>query len=129
MEAHDLGVALNRLSPLMITSAPPEADAQAAFTRLDTFNHGGLFIGRLVGQSPWERHLHGDELLHVLDGQVDITVLTEGEPVHATLRAGSVFIVPQGLWHRQLARAPVTLLTATPTPTDHSDAADPRTGG
>ena len=128
MEAHDLGAALNRLAPLTITSGATEADGQAAFARLDTFNHGGLFIGRFVGQSPWERHLHGDELLHVLEGEIDITILTEADPVRATLRAGSVFIVPQGLWHRQLARTPVTLLTATPTPTDHSDAADPRAG-
>jgi quercetin dioxygenase-like cupin family protein len=53
-------------------------------------------------------------------------VLTDGEPVRVTLRAGSVFVVPQGLWHRQVARAAVTLLTATPTPTDISTADDPR---
>lgn len=115
MEAHDLHAALSRL-------------AGTEFARLDTFNHGGLFLGSFSGQSPWERHLHGDELLHVLAGEVDITILTETEPVHLTLRTGSVFIVPQGLWHRQVARTAVTLLTATPTPTDHSDAADPRAG-
>ena len=118
MEAHDIRTALTRL----------DGDAPAAFSRLDSFNHGGLFLGRFSGRSPWERHLHGDELLHIIEGEVDITILTEGDPVNATLRAGSVFVVPQGLWHRQVARAPVTMLTATPTPTDHSDAADPRAG-
>ena len=124
MEAHDIRTALSRLSE----PGTSGTEARAAFARLDTFNHGGLFLGRFSGRTPWERHLHGDELLHILDGEVDITVLTEGDPVHATLRAGSVFIVPQGLWHRQLARVPVTVLTATPTPTDHSDAEDPRSG-
>ncbi len=126
MEAHDVRAAVDRLSPLSITEATTEADAKAAFARLDSFDHGGIFVGRFSGTSPWERHPQGDELVHVLDGEVDLTVLTDGEPVRVTLRAGSVFVVPQGLWHRQVARAVVTLLTATPTPTDISTADDPR---
>ena len=116
MEPHDLASALDRLPAL----------TDPAFTQLDPFNHGGIFIGRFSGHTPWERHPGGDELVHVLDGEVELTVLTENAPVHVTLRGGSVFVVPQGLWHRQHARAPVTMLTATPTPTDTSMADDPR---
>ncbi len=85
----------------------------------------GVF--RFSGQTPWERHPAGDELLCALDGDVDITVLTDGGPVQTTVRAGSVFICPRGLWHRQLARRGATHLYATPLEgSEHSWADDPR---
>jgi hypothetical protein len=43
--------------------------------------------------------------------------------------AGSIFVVPQGLWHRPVARAAATLLSATPKPTEVSCAEDPRREG
>ena len=75
------------------------------------------------------RHPKADELLYVLDGEIDITVLTDNGPVHATVGAGSIFVVPQGLWHRPVARVAVTLLSATPKPTEVSFAEDPRREG
>jgi mannose-6-phosphate isomerase-like protein (cupin superfamily) len=42
------------------------------------------------------------------------------------LRAGMLIVVPQGHWHRFEAPGGVTVLSATPQPTDHTDAADPR---
>jgi quercetin dioxygenase-like cupin family protein len=62
----------------------------------------------------------------VLDGEVEITVLTNSGPAHLTLRAGSVFVVPRGAWHRPLARGMVTLLSATPTPTEIAFGSDPQ---
>jgi hypothetical protein len=53
-------------------------------------------------------------------------VLGDGETSRHVLKAGSAFVVPQGRWHRQHARQTVALLTATPTPSDISEAADPR---
>ena len=104
------------------------AFASSPFTRLAPFNHGGVFVGRFSGRTPWERHRHGDELVQVLEGQVDLTVLGTRRPVHVTLRAGGMFVVPRGRWHRQHARTTVTLLSATPTPTEVSFADDPRPG-
>ena len=43
-----------------------------------------------------------------------------------SVAAGSVFVVPRGLWHRQVARPSVTLLTATPDHSEVSTADDPR---
>ena len=40
--------------------------------------------------------------------------------------AGMLIVVPQGHWHRFEAPGGVTLLSATPQPTDHTSAADPR---
>jgi hypothetical protein len=111
MEPHDIREALSRL--------PTTAEgAEAAFVKLAAFNHGGMFVERFSGPTPWERHSQGDEFVHVLDGEVGLTVFTEHEPVDMALRASSIFVVPQGLWHRQVARTgTATLLSATPTPT------------
>jgi quercetin dioxygenase-like cupin family protein len=111
-----------------LKSGGPAADGalvSTPFARLAQFNHGGLFVGRFTGRTPWERHRHGDELVQVLDGEVELTVMTVPRPTRVWLRAGSVVVVPRGTWHRQRARKPVTLLSATPIPTDISFADDP----
>jgi quercetin dioxygenase-like cupin family protein len=123
MLPHDLEALLKALPPL---KARAGQFASTPFAKLASFNHGGVFLGRFTGQAPWERHRHGDELVHVLDGEVDLTVMTARGPLRVRLRAGGVFVVPRGLWHRQHARTEVTLLSATPTPTDVSFADDPR---
>ena len=52
----------------------PEADA--AFTMLSETRDGGVFAGSFEGESAWERHVNGDELVHVLDDETRVTVLT-----------------------------------------------------
>ena len=67
------------------------------------------------------------QLLHVLDGTVDVTVLTDEGRSEVTLDAGSVFVCPKGLWHRQRPHALATVLFSTPThTTEASFADDPR---
>jgi len=128
MKPHDLKALLGRLSQMEMAGAQTgkAAFASTPFTKLASFNRGGVFVGRFIGQTPWERHRHGDELVQVLEGEVDVTVMTARRPVQVTLCAGGIFVVPRGLWHRQHARTEVTLLSATPTPTDMSFADDPR---
>jgi uncharacterized cupin superfamily protein len=126
LKAHDIRDALRSAPVLRIGAGSGREEADAAFPRLDDFNDGGVFVGRFSGLSPWERHQGADELVYVVDGEVEITVLTdEGQRV-AVATAGSVFVVPKGLWHRQLPRPIVTLLSATPQPTDVSFDDDPR---
>ncbi len=130
MEAHDIRAALSGVPELVITSSTTEEDANAAMRMLASFNQCMVGLVRYSGQPPWERHPGGDELLHILEGEVDVTVLTDGGPVHEIVRAGSVCIVPQGLWHRTHARAAVTLLYMTPAEgNEHSFAEDPRCAG
>jgi len=126
MRGHDIQVALTGVPKLKITANTTAEEAGAAFPQLAPFNQGGIFVGRYLGQPPWECHPHGDELLHVLNGEIDLTVLTEEGPVRITVEAGSVFVVPQGLWHRPVARVMTTLLSATPQPSEVSFAEDPR---
>ncbi len=62
----------------------------------------------------------------MLEGEVEITVLAPGGTTRVSVAAGSIFVVPRGLWHRQLAKPSVTLLAATPDTSEISVADDPR---
>lgn len=104
----------------------PATEVQAAFTVLAPFRDGSVFAGRFSGETPWERHQKGDELVHVLDGAATLTIMTDEGPRSFALRAGMLIVVPQGHWHRFEAPDGVTVLSATPQPTDHTAAADPR---
>jgi mannose-6-phosphate isomerase-like protein (cupin superfamily) len=123
MKAHDLRQALSAVATGTVTTAEEDA---AAFPRLASFNDGAIYVGRFSGQTPWERHPDADELLYVLEGAVDITLLAEGGPAQVSVAAGSAFVVPRGLWHRQLAPKGVTLLAAVPDNSEISEADDPR---
>ena len=68
-------------------------------------------------------------MVHVLAGWTKLTILTEDGPQTLELKAGMLTVVPQGCWHRFEAPEAVTVLTATPQPTDHSSAEDPRQDG
>ena len=118
MKAYAIDTTLKEVPGLVISATTTAEEADAAFPQLAPFNQGGIFIGRYLGQPPWERHPHADELLHVLDGEIDLTVLTDEGLVRSNIPAGSVFVVPQGLWHCPVARVMTTLLSATPKPTE-----------
>jgi mannose-6-phosphate isomerase-like protein (cupin superfamily) len=104
-----------------------EAEARAAFASLAAFGDGKIFVGSFSGESKWERHGRGDELVYILDGNTALTVMGPDGPQRFELSAGMLTVVPQGQWHRFHSRDGVTVLTATPLPTDHTDAEDPRT--
>lgn len=103
------------------------AESKAAFAVLAPFRDGGIFAGSFSGESPWERHQQGDELVHVLAGAATLTIMTAEGPQSFALTAGMLIVVPQGHWHRFHAPDQVTVLSATPQPTEHTTAADPRT--
>jgi quercetin dioxygenase-like cupin family protein len=105
----------------------PEEEA-AAFATLAPFRDGAVFAGSFAGESPWERHPKGDEIVHVLKGATTLTILMDDGPQVLEMSAGMLTVVPQGRWHRFHAPDGVTVLTATPQPTEHSNAEDPREG-
>jgi mannose-6-phosphate isomerase-like protein (cupin superfamily) len=107
----------------------PADDAKAAFAVLAPFRDGSIFAGSFSGETPWERHRKGDELVHILEGAATLTVMTETGPESFEMNAGMLVVVPQGHWHRFHAPDGVTVLSATPQPTDHTAAADPRMVG
>jgi len=107
----------------------PLEEEDKAFATLAEMGEGGVFAGSFEGESPWERHTKGDELVHVLAGETRLTLLTEDGPQELVMTSGMLTVVPQGTWHRFQAPDGVTVLTVTPQPTDHSTADDPREGG
>src|SRR5262249_7831383 len=67
---------------------------------LARMNESTIGISRISGNPRWERHPDGDELLHVLEGEIEVTTLTESGAVLTTVPAGSFFVCPRGLWRR-----------------------------
>jgi len=113
------------LPVLTARSETTEADAAAAFAELSPFGNGAIFAGSFSGQSPWERHSNGDELVQILKGNTKLTLLNNDHEQQLDLAAGMIAVVPQGVWHRFYAPDGVTVMTATPQPTDISFADDP----
>jgi len=123
MKAHDLRTTF---------SGPADwatPDGAARYWQPLRFNDGHLWVGRFGGRSAWERHPDSDELLHVLEGELTLTVLADDGPRDTLLRSGSVFVVPRGLWHRHTAPSLVTEYGVTMGRTESSEAEDPRTSG
>jgi mannose-6-phosphate isomerase-like protein (cupin superfamily) len=71
-------------------------------------------IGSFAGRPPWELHTAGDELLHILAGECQLTVREAEGEVSLGLRAGDLVIVPRGCWHSNDAPEGVTMLYMTP---------------
>ncbi len=128
LEAIDIGKTLAGLTPLRGRGAhTTEAEVDAAFATLSAFRDGGVFVGSFEGDSGWEIHTAGDEIVYVLGGATTLTIITDDGPHAVEMTAGTLIVVPQGCWHRFNAAEQVTVLTATPQPTEHSFADDPRT--
>ena len=94
------------------------------------FNSGGTgaFWSSPGGLSPWEMHPECDELLHIIEGSIEIEILPEkaGSSQLSTLTSGSFMVVPKGCWHRQRILERTKEYYVTPGPTLHSQADDPR---
>jgi len=105
------------------------ADRKGSAARLASYRDGGLSITKFAGEGHWEAHLAGDELIHVLDGAATLEILGEDGPQSFALRAGMIAVNPQGAWHRFQSSEGVTLMAATPLPSEviELDVDDPRT--
>ena len=66
------------------------------------------------GRPPWEFHGQGDELLFILAGESELTVLEKGTCSVRNLSPGQLAIVPQSHWHSNNAPGGVTMLWITP---------------
>ena len=108
-----------------------EAERQGtrAFATLAPYRDGNIYSAKFSGDGAWERHPNGDELVQIVEGEATMHIMTKDGPESHTVRAGMVIIVPQGTWHRFHSADGVSLVTATPKPTEHLtvDVADPRT--
>lgn len=125
----DLDVELSKLT--MFHGRTPQttfADRKGSAVALAPYRDGIMSATKFAGTGHWERHLAGDELIHVLEGTTMLEVLREARLQSFMLGAGMVAINPQGAWHRFSSAGGVTLLAVTPAPSEviDLDVADPR---
>jgi len=125
----ELGLALRpRLESQDLRAATAALRAWDEPRLLGSLDQATIMVTKFAGLAPWERHPGGDELIVVLEGGGEITVLTDDGPVTAELRPGRLFVCPKGLWHRAHAQPAMTALYVTPIAGgEHSFAEDPRT--
>jgi len=127
----DLNAELAKLT--MFRGRTPQstmADRKGSAVRLASYRDGGLSITKFAGKGHWERHLPGDELIHVLDGTATLEIVCDdGPPQSLALSAGMIAVNPQGVWHRFQSSHGLTLMTLTPSPSEvvELDIDDPRT--
>jgi mannose-6-phosphate isomerase-like protein (cupin superfamily) len=105
------------------------AERQGSSRSIAGYRDGAIFASSFAGEGGWERHRQGEEIVHILDGDTTLHLMTETGPETLVMSAGMIAVVPQGIWHRFSSPGGVTLLTVTPQPTDHPPAhvEDPRT--
>jgi len=108
------------------TPETPSDEEGKVFATLAETERCGIYAGSFNGESAWERHRNGDEMVQVIAGATRLSILTETGRTDLELSAGMVTMVPQGCWHKFHAPDGVTVVTMTPSPTDHSAADDPR---
>lgn len=108
--------------PVLKGRTPHTSAAEMApvFATLQITGATGIFAGSFEGESAWERHRNGDELVQILAGRATVSILTDQGRQELDMKAGMVTIVPQGCWHKFNAPTGVTVMTMTPQPTDHS---------
>jgi mannose-6-phosphate isomerase-like protein (cupin superfamily) len=110
---HDLDPeSVARMVQVDLATVDKEPDSEIAAFEF----HGCIGgVSAFRGRPPWEFHGAGDELLLILAGQSQLTVIEEGAAsVQTTLSAGQLAIVPQGRWHSNDAPDGVTMLWLTP---------------
>jgi mannose-6-phosphate isomerase-like protein (cupin superfamily) len=106
-----------------------ERRESGAFATLTPFRDGNIFAAKFSGNGAWERHPNGDELVQIVDGSCTVHLMTASGLETHEVSAGTTIVVPQNTWHRFHAPNGVSIVTATPRPTEHLtvDVEDPRT--
>lgn len=81
---------------------------------LALFNGHDIMVAKIQGAYHWHHHDDTDDFFLVLEGEVDI----EMRDRTVTLRRGDLYVVPQGVEHRPVAReeAHILLIERSGTP-------------
>ena len=98
--------------------------AEAAFAEVAPIRDGAIYVGHYSGNSEWERHCAGDELVFVLEGTTTVVIRTQATDERINLSAQELVVVPAGAWHCFQNSLNLKVLTVTPQPTEHSLAPD-----
>ncbi len=124
----DLNAELAKLS--MLRGRTPQTTAaereeKRALARLMPYRDGAVFIAKFAGSGAWERHPKGDEIVQIINGTTTLHVIRDSRSEAFTLSAGAFVVIPQGAWHRFESAEGVSLMTATPQPSEFTTLDDP----
>jgi mannose-6-phosphate isomerase-like protein (cupin superfamily) len=89
-------------------------------SKLSDYRDGAIFITYYDGNTEWERHPVGDEIVLVIEGQTTLILLEDGRETANELHEGEFFVVPQNIWHRFETPSKMKVWSVTPQPTDHT---------
>ena len=93
----DLNAELAKLTMFRRTPQSTMADRKGSVAQLASYRDGLLLAIKASGKDHWERHLTGDELIHILDGAATLEVVCDDGPSKSfVLRTGMVAVIPQG---------------------------------
>ena len=116
---------LNMLRGRTPQTTAAEREENHALARLMPYRDGTIFIAKFAGSGVWERHPKGDEIVQIIDGTATLHVVSDGRSEAFTLSAGAFVVIPQGAWHRFESADGVSLMTATPQPSEFTTVDDP----
>jgi mannose-6-phosphate isomerase-like protein (cupin superfamily) len=124
----DLNAELAKLS--LLRGRTPQTTAaerveKRALARLMPYRDGAVFIAKFAGSGVWERHPKGDEIVQIIDGTTTLHVIRDSRSEAFTLSPGAFVVIPQGAWHRFESAEGVSLMTATPQPSEFTTLDDP----
>lgn len=95
-------------------------EADSAFSDIAPYRDGVISVGYYSGNSEWERHPGGEEIVMAIEGSTTLVLLVRGEQRRVALHPGELVVVPQGHWHRFETSTQLKVMTVTPQPTEHS---------
>jgi quercetin dioxygenase-like cupin family protein len=126
----DLNAELAKLTMFRRTPSSTAAERRGSVAQLATYRDGLVLAIKASGTDHWERHLAGDELIHILDGTATLEIVCDdGPPQSFALSTGTIAVIPRGAWHRFQSPEGFTQIAVTPFPgeTIERDVNDPRT--
>ena len=100
------------------------------FAPLAPYRDSTIFAIKSSGKTAWERHPDGEELVQILEGAAIFDLVTDDGTLQSfEVSAGTIAVVPKGVWHRARFPRAMTLISVTPTHTEFVklDVDDPRT--
>lgn len=101
-----------------------EGGAEEAFAEVSRYRDSAIYVGHYSGNSEWERHPSGDEIVMALEGKTRVILRVGTTDELVELQAGDIVVVPENTWHRFEHSQDLKVLTVTPQPKEHS-VADP----
>lgn len=96
-----------------------EGGAEDAFALVADYRDGAIYVGHYSGNSEWERHANGDEIVMALQGRTTLVLRIDDDDERIELYSNEMAVVPKNTWHRFEDSADLKVLTVTPRPTDH----------